>query len=215
MVWPAEATTSATGSLTSGGDHLSTDDSGHLCTGGWRLPQHTRRGPRSRPHCGSEDKTIQERGRRPRGVRRLVRPPGAAAGAGEAVDAADLRTARPSPVLWTGSHAPTQQQEAASEAAPRPSKPGNRARGGQRCLQLAGPAYPKFASSARLVNALLPRMLEEEVDRQPMRKAGPQLGSPSSPARMMNILEAEGRGRPQPGSLLSTTRLVVIPLDDH
>jgi hypothetical protein len=32
---------------------------------------------------------------------------------------------------------------------------------------------------------------------------------------MMNILEAEGRGRPQPGSLLSTTRLVVIPLDDH
>jgi hypothetical protein len=32
---------------------------------------------------------------------------------------------------------------------------------------------------------------------------------------MMNILKAEGRGRPQPGSLLSTTRLVVIPLDDH
>jgi hypothetical protein len=29
---PAEATTSAVGSLTSGGDHLSTDDSGHLCT---------------------------------------------------------------------------------------------------------------------------------------------------------------------------------------
>jgi hypothetical protein len=32
---------------------------------------------------------------------------------------------------------------------------------------------------------------------------------------MMNILEDEGRGRPQPGSLLSTTRLVVILLDDH
>jgi hypothetical protein len=32
---------------------------------------------------------------------------------------------------------------------------------------------------------------------------------------MMNILEAEGRGRPQPGSLLSTTRLVVIRVDDH
>jgi hypothetical protein len=32
---------------------------------------------------------------------------------------------------------------------------------------------------------------------------------------MMNILEAEGRGRPQPDSLLSTTRLVVILLDDH
>jgi hypothetical protein len=31
-VLPAEATTSAVGSLTSGGDHLSTDDSGHLHT---------------------------------------------------------------------------------------------------------------------------------------------------------------------------------------
>jgi hypothetical protein len=34
MVSPAEATTSATGSVTSGGDHLNTDNSGHLCTGG-------------------------------------------------------------------------------------------------------------------------------------------------------------------------------------
>jgi hypothetical protein len=34
MVSPAEATASAVGSLTSGGDHLSTDDSGHLYTGG-------------------------------------------------------------------------------------------------------------------------------------------------------------------------------------
>jgi hypothetical protein len=32
---------------------------------------------------------------------------------------------------------------------------------------------------------------------------------------MMNILEAEGRGRPQPSLLLSTTRLVVILIDDH
>jgi hypothetical protein len=40
MVSPAEATTSAMSSLTSGGDHLSTDDSGHLRTGGRRLPQH-------------------------------------------------------------------------------------------------------------------------------------------------------------------------------
>jgi hypothetical protein len=48
-----------------------------------------------------------------------------------------------------------------------------------------------------------------------MRKAGPQLGSPSSPARMMTILEAEGRGRLHPGSLLSTTRLVVILVNDH
>jgi hypothetical protein len=138
----------------------------------------------------SEDKTIQERDRHPRDVRRLIRPPGAADSAGEAVDVADLRTARPSPVRWMDSHAPTKQQEAASE----PPKPRHRARGGWRRLQSAGPAYPKFASFARLANALLPRMLEEEAGRQPMRKAEPQLGSPSSPARMMNILEAEGRG---------------------
>jgi hypothetical protein len=34
VVSPVEATTSAAGSLTSSGDHLSTNDSGHLCTGG-------------------------------------------------------------------------------------------------------------------------------------------------------------------------------------
>jgi hypothetical protein len=31
----------------------------------------------------------------------------------------------------------------------------------------------------------------------------------------MNILEAKGRGRPQPSLLLSTTRLVVILVDDQ
>jgi hypothetical protein len=37
-------------------------------------------------------------------------------------------------------------------------------------------------------------MLEEDADRQPMRKAKLPLGLSSSPARMMNILEAEGKG---------------------
>jgi hypothetical protein len=57
-----------------------------------------------------------------------------------------------------------------------------------RCLVSVGPttaakggifAFAPTASSARLVNALLPQMLEEEAGRQPMRKAGPQLGLPS------------------------------------
>jgi hypothetical protein len=52
MVPLAEATTSAVGSLTSSGNHLSTNDSDHLCTGRQRLPQHARRGPRSRPLTG-------------------------------------------------------------------------------------------------------------------------------------------------------------------
>jgi hypothetical protein len=44
VVSPAEATTSAVGSLTSGGDHLSTDDSSHLRTGG--LPATAAASPR-------------------------------------------------------------------------------------------------------------------------------------------------------------------------
>jgi hypothetical protein len=101
VVSPAEATTSATGSLTSGGNHLSTDDSGHLCTGG--LPATAAASPhaeRSSPPSsyGGEDKTIQERGRHHRDVRRLVQPPkrcqsSAASCAGNTTDAADLRTA--------------------------------------------------------------------------------------------------------------------------
>jgi hypothetical protein len=48
----------------------------------------------------------------------------------------------------------------------------------------------QFASSVRLVDALLPQMLKEEAGRQPMRKAGHRLGLSSSPAQMMNILKA-------------------------
>jgi hypothetical protein len=70
-----EATTSVAGSLTSGGDHLSTDDSSHLRTGG--LPT-TAAAPAAHEEVlapallRSEDKTIQERGRHLCGVRHLV-----------------------------------------------------------------------------------------------------------------------------------------------
>jgi hypothetical protein len=114
VVSPAEATTSAMGSLTSGGNHLSTDDGGHLCTGGLLATVATSpRAERSSPPSSyrGEDKTIQERGRHLRGVRRLVQPPRrrqsrAASCAGNATDAADLHTARPLPVRWTNSRAP-------------------------------------------------------------------------------------------------------------
>ena len=59
-VSPAEATTSAVGSLTSGSDHISpAGGGGHLSTGGQRLHQCARRGLRSRPRCGSIGKTIK------------------------------------------------------------------------------------------------------------------------------------------------------------
>jgi hypothetical protein len=52
-VSPAEATTSAVGSLTSGGNHISpAGGSNHLCTDGQRLHQHARRGLRSRLTAG-------------------------------------------------------------------------------------------------------------------------------------------------------------------
>jgi hypothetical protein len=75
VVSPAEATTSEAGSLTSSGDHLSTDDNGHLCTGG--LPATAVASARAKRSSlpssyGSEDKTIQECSRHLHGVRRLV-----------------------------------------------------------------------------------------------------------------------------------------------
>jgi hypothetical protein len=66
----------------------------------------------------------------------------------------------------------------------------------------------------RTANALLPRSLREGAGRCP-REGRPRLDAPSSPARMMNILEAEGRGRPWPGSLFPTTRPMVIILGDR
>jgi hypothetical protein len=75
----AEATTSAVGSLTSGNDHLSTNDSGHLHTGG--LPAtafasaRAKRSSLPSPH-GSEDKTIQERDRHSRRTTPCTTPPG-------------------------------------------------------------------------------------------------------------------------------------------
>jgi hypothetical protein len=121
VVSPAEATTSATGSLTIGGD-LSTNDSGHLCTGG--LPATAAASPRAENSSppssyGGEDKTIQERG-----VRRLIHPPGrcqsSAAGCAEnATHDATVACAvdeQPCPV-WR------------REAAPKPSKPRSQTRG--------------------------------------------------------------------------------------
>ena len=81
------------GKTSSGDHHLSTDDSGHLRVGAtptkWRPPQLAPADPHSSPHgrvgtdlraeasCRSENKTIQEHERRPSGVRRLGRSPGA------------------------------------------------------------------------------------------------------------------------------------------
>jgi hypothetical protein len=79
-----------------------------------------------------------------------------------------------------------------------PGAAGDRRPGGRRttthCLgssNLPSPAWLEDASSAELEDALLPRMPEEEAGRRPTRRQAPTRRAPS-PARMMNILEAEG-----------------------
>jgi hypothetical protein len=106
----------------------------------WQLPQPAPADPHSSPRgragtglhaeasCWSEDKTIQEHERRPSGVRRLGRSPGAVGDAGKATDMPDLRTTRQSPVRWTDSHARTKRQEATSEVTPEPAEPACQAR---------------------------------------------------------------------------------------
>jgi hypothetical protein len=111
----------------------------------------------------------------------------------EAMNVANPRTARLSPVRWMGNHTPTRQQEVASEAAPEPSSPK-----GPDTLQLTTYTRPAPYSQgpppppAGLVNTLPLRMLDEEAGHQPKWRVGPRLNLPPTTARMMNILEAEG-----------------------
>jgi hypothetical protein len=162
----AEATTSAVGSLTYGDHHLSTDDIGHLRVdaapaNGGRPSAHKEvltpvlaTGVRTRP-SGDVDTALRRT--------TCCVTPGAASGAGRAIDVADLRTARPSPAWWTDSHPPTRQQVAVRllrKAGELPSPPNAGGISGS-------PAHAEDPTATRL---------------------------PLPPARMMNILEAEGKG---------------------
>jgi hypothetical protein len=78
----------------------------------------------------------------------------------------------------------------------------------------AGELDTRQLPAPRAANTLLPRSLREGAGRCPCG-GGPRLGAPSPPAWMMNFLEAEGRGRPRPGSLFPTARPMVIILGDR
>jgi hypothetical protein len=163
----AEATASAGGSLTYGDHHLSTDNSGHL-----RADAAPANG--CRPSVHKEVLTpVLAMGGRTRPSRNTDTAPAAY---DVLCDPPVRPAAREGPWTWLTCVRRDRRPCGGRTATPRP---------GSRW---------QFASSVRLVDALLPRMLEEEAGRQPMRKAGHQLGLPSSPARMMNILEAEGKG---------------------
>jgi hypothetical protein len=58
-------------------------------------------------------------------------------------------------------------------------------------------------------------MLKERVTHEPVREVELRLSSPSAPARMMKILEAEGRAEAAARLDLPTIKLVVTILGDH
>jgi hypothetical protein len=161
------ATAFAGGSLTYGDHHLSTNDSGHL-----RANATPANGGRPNAHWQVLTPVLATGART-----RLSQNTNTALAAYDVLGDPSVRpTAREGPLTWLACARRDRRPCGGRTATPRP---------GSRW---------QLASSVRLVNALLPRMLEEEAGRQPMRKAGPQRGSPSSTARMTNILEAEGKG---------------------
>jgi hypothetical protein len=172
----AEATTSTVGILTCGDHQLSTDDSG---------PLRTNAAPANggRP-CAHKEvlAPVLATGVRTRPSRHVDTAPAAY---DVLYDPSVWPVARDGSWTWSTCARRDRRPCGGRTATPRPR------------------SRWQFTSSARLVNALLPRMLEEEAGRQPMRKAGPQVGLPSPPARMMNILEAEGRGE-------ATARLALL-----
>jgi hypothetical protein len=129
-VSPAEATTAAVVSLSSGNHHLSTDDSGHLPTntalasGGrpslhWQIPTQVL----------ADGQTPTSVRRRRAGVRtRQSKNTNAAHAAYGVLDDPPVRTAQQSPVQWTDGHARIKRQEAASEAATELAEPASQAR---------------------------------------------------------------------------------------
>jgi hypothetical protein len=160
-------TVSSAETTSSGGHHLGTDDSGHL-----RANATPANGGRPSVHWQVLTPVLATGART-----RLSKNTNTALAAYDMLCDPPMRpAAREGPWTW-----------------PACARRDRRPCGGQTTTPRPGSRW-QFASSVRLVNALLPRMLEEEAGRQPMRKTGPLLGSPSSPARMMNILEAEGKG---------------------
>jgi hypothetical protein len=199
----AEATTSARGSLTYGDHHLSTDDSDHLPTN-----------------------TASANGGRPKAHRQVLTPvpatgtrTGPSQNMSTALAAYDVLcdppvqpTAQGGPRRGRPAHGATDTR--AADGQPRSaSAVGGGTRSSTRAAQ-AGEPDTRQLPAPRTTSALLPRSLREGAGRYP-RRGGPQLGAPSSPAWMMNILEAKGRGRPRPDSLFPTTRPTVIILGDR
>jgi hypothetical protein len=163
----AETTACARGSLTYGDHHLSIDNSGHL-------PTNTVPANSGRPKAHRQVLTpvlaeaVPEHEYRPRGVRCVERPPGAADGA--------RRT-----WTWPARAWHDRRPGGGRKAAPWPGSSSS-----------PSPAWLEDVASAGLEDALPLRMLEKEAGHQPTREAEPSSVHSSTSARMTKILEAEG-----------------------
>jgi hypothetical protein len=178
------------GSLTYGDHHLSTDDSGHLPTN-----------------------TAPANGGRPNAHRQVLTPvlaTSARTGLSQNTNAAlavyDVLC--DPPVHPEAQGEPGRGQPAngatntrAADGQPRSAPAVGGGTGSSTRAAQAGEPDTRQLTAPRTANALLPRSLREGAGRCP-RGGGAQLGAPSSLARMMNILEAEGRGE-------ATTRLAL------
>jgi hypothetical protein len=106
------------------------------------------------------------------------------------MDVANPRTTRLSLVRWMGQPRPDQTTGGSVGGGTRAIQPQRARHAAAGSLQSTDPE-PR-SPPAGLVNTLPLRMLEEEAGHQPIRRVGPWLNPPSTTARMMNILEAEG-----------------------
>jgi hypothetical protein len=199
----AEATASGGGSLTYGDHHLSTDDSGHL-----RANATPANGG-----CPSAHQQVLTPVLGTGARARLSQSTNTALAAYDVLcDPLVQPTAREGPGRGRPAHGATDTRAADGQPCFAPAVGGG-TESSTRATQ-AGEPDTRQLTAPRTANALLPRTLREGAGRCP-RGGGTQLGTPSSPARMMNILEAKGRGRPRPGSLFPTTRPTIIILGDR
>jgi hypothetical protein len=178
-VSPAEATTSAVGSLTSGGDHISPARGGDLlCTRGQRLHQCARRGLRSRPRYGSEGKTVKNAAAAPVAYDVLYSLP-------------VQSEAREKPWMWS-TRAQRHHRPCGGRAAT--LRPSGRMQRRRQCQSHPGrEARHAAADSATDGERPSPPDTEGISGLLPTRRWSLNSAHPPSPARMMNILEAEGR----------------------
>jgi hypothetical protein len=178
----AEATASAGGSLTYGDHHLSTDDSGHL-----RANATPANGGRPSAHRQVLTPVLATGART-----RLSQNTNTALTAYDVLCDPSVQPAvQEGPGRGRPAHGATDTH--AVDGQPRSAPAVGGGTGNSTRAAQAGEPDTRQLTAPRTANALLSRTLREGAGRCP-HGGGTQLGVPSSPAQMMNILEAEGKG---------------------